>query len=86
MRKLVTLMKEANKLMGNLKLKLPQTNLKGIVLKELPARTQKPDDKKKNKGKSVEEKHERVPKREMTEIDKLDSELKAIESKLKSLG
>ena len=85
-RKLVTLMKETNKLMGRLKVKLPQTNLKGIVLRETPVKTQKPYDKKNKKGKSVEEKTEKVPKREMTEIDRLESELKAIEGKLRNLS
>ena len=84
-RKLVALMKETNKLMGKLKVNLPQTNLKGVVFKETPLHTQKTHEHKVKKDKGTEEKQEKVPKKEVTEIDRLESELKSIEGKLRSL-
>ena len=77
--KLRILMRDTNKLMGVLKLKLPQTNLKGIVPKHHEPKPKKVHAKKK-------EAEEKVPKRERTELDKLQEELRAIESKLKSFS
>ena len=75
--KLRDLVKEANKMMGNLKLKLPQTSLKGMAARKSP-------NPKKNPQKKKEAKEEKIPKKEKTELDKLEAELSAIESKLKS--
>ncbi len=74
------LLKQANKMLGDLRSKLPQTNLRATVAREAPK--PKVHHKKKKRAKSAEEK---APKRETTELDKLESELNAIESKLKSL-
>ena len=79
--KLRGLLKETNKVFGTLKSKLPQTNLRATVVREAP-RQPKKHHKKSKKAKVVEEK---MPKKEMTEADKLEAELTAIESKLKSL-
>lgn len=81
--KLRALLKDANKMLGSLKLKLPETNLRATAIKQITKHSKKPAHKK--KGKSAEEKPEKAPKREMTEIEKLESQLNAIESKLKSL-
>ena len=82
--KLSGLIKDANKMLGTLKGKLPQTNLRASAVKDT-ARQPKKAHHKKGKKKSVEEKQEKAPKKEVTELDKLESELNAIESKLKSL-
>ena len=90
--KLSSLLKEANKMLGNLKLKLPQTNLKAVVLKEIPPQTPKATYKKskKTKGKKTKVSEEKIQKKEpikkeMTDVEKLESELNAIEGKLKNL-
>ncbi|MDP3766109.1 MAG: hypothetical protein Q8R04_06370 [Nanoarchaeota archaeon] len=80
--KLKGLLKEANKTLGNLKLKMPQTNLRVTGMGEVTEHHRKSHHKKKKKGKHAEEK---VPKREMTELEKLETELTAIEDKLKGL-
>ena len=72
------LMRDTNKLVGVLRIKLPQTNLKGMVPKQHTPKTKKAAAKKK------ESPAEKVPKKERTELDKLQEELNAIESKLKS--
>ena len=82
--KLRGLLKDANKMLGNLRLKLPQTNLRATVVRETPVH-KKTHHKKKKKAKPAEEKQEKPPKREMTELEKLETELSAIEDKLKSL-
>ena len=79
--KLRSLLKDTNNMLGNLKLKLPQTNLRAIVVRE----TTHPNKIHKKKGKANEEKSEKLPKKEMTEIEILEAELSAIESKLKDL-
>jgi len=81
--KLRALLKDANKMLGSLKLKLPQTNLRAAAVKEITKHSKKPAHKK--KVKPSEEKPEKAPKREMTETEKLEAQLNAIESKLKSL-
>ena len=75
------LTKQANKMLGDLRTKLPQTNLRATAEAETQKQARKEHHKKK-KGKSDEEK---TPKKEMTEFDRLEAELNAIESKLKSL-
>ena len=77
------LIKQANKILGDLKAKLPQTNLRAMVAKEISRLPKKTHHK--GKKKIIEEKTDKAPKREMTELDKLESELSAIEGKLKSL-
>lgn len=79
------LIKDANKMLGNLRLKMPQTNLRAAPAAENPAH-KKPRHKKKKKAKSEEANPEKKPKKEMTELEKLEAELGAIESKLKSLS
>ena len=81
MHKLGRLLKDANKMLGDLKSKLPQTNLRAIV-NETPKQS-KAHHKKKKKGKVVEEKPQ---KKDMSELEKLESQLSAIESKLKGLA
>jgi len=70
------LIKDANKLMGNLKLKLPQTNLRGMAVRESPKPAKKKEIKEAPKKKET--------RKEKTELEKLEDELSAIESKLKS--
>ena len=74
------LMRDTNKMMADLKSKLPQTNLRSVVPKEI----------KKPAKKAVQKKYEaaqaKIPKKEKTELEKLESELSAIESKLKSFS
>lgn len=82
--KLRVLLKEANKTIGNLKSKLPQTNLRAIVVKDISNQVKKVHHAKGKKEKQAEEK--KAPKREMTEIEKLESELSSIEGKLKGLA
>lgn len=77
------LLKQANKMLGDLRLKLPQTNLRAKVTKEI----QKPENvhhKKSKNAKSGEA--QEMPKKGMTELEKLETELSAIEGKLKSLS
>ncbi|MBI1934924.1 hypothetical protein HYS31_00640 [Candidatus Woesearchaeota archaeon] len=77
--KLKAMIKDANKVLGTLKGKLPQTNLRVSSVRE-----DKPAPKKiHKKNKPAPQKKE--PKREMTEMERLEAELNAIESKLKSL-
>ena len=79
--KLRGLLRETNKVFGTLKSKLPQTNLRATVAGEAPKHPKK-HHKKSKKAKVVEEK---MPKKEITEADKLEEQLSVIESKLKSL-
>ena len=78
------LIRQANKMLSDLRLKLPQTNLRAVAVREAPRLPKKAHHKAK-KAKTAQEKTEKVPKKEMTELEKLESELSAIESKLKSL-
>ena len=78
------LLRDANKLLGTLRLKLPQTNLRATIVKENKKKHK--DDHKKKKEKPVEVKVEKAPKKEITELEKLESELGAIENKLKGLS
>lgn len=76
--KLKDLVKEANKMLGGLKIKLPHTNLKAAVAESKPKKVPE-----KKNAKATEKK---VPQKEITELQKLEAELSAIESKLKSLS
>ena len=76
--KLRNLVKDTNKLFGNLKLKLPQTSLKLAPVNKAQRQNEKHISKKK------EPKEGRMPKKDRTEMEKLEAELSAIESKLKS--
>ncbi|MEK6983083.1 MAG: hypothetical protein AABX33_00785 [Nanoarchaeota archaeon] len=82
MHKLKGLLKDANKLFGNLKRRLPQTNLKPIFIEETP----RPAAKALKKKKIDKTREEKTPKKEMTQLEKLETELGAIESKLKNLN
>jgi len=82
--KLRSLLKDANKMLGNLKSKLPQTNLRATVVREAP-RHPKAHHKKGKKAKIAEDRAEKMPKKEATEVDRLEAELSAIEEKLKGL-
>ena len=84
-RHLGVLLKQANKILGDLRLKLPQTNLRATAVREASSQPKKMHHNKKKKIQAAEEKSEKAPKKELTEIDKLEAELSAIESKLKSL-
>jgi len=86
--KLKSMVRSTNKLFGDLKAKLPQMNIKIAAsvptpksLVEAPAQGKQPLQKKKEKPVA-----QKAPKREMTEVEKLESELSAIESKLKNLN
>ena len=76
------LLKQANKMLGDLRLKLPQTNLRANVIRK----PQKPNDAPHKKGKKVKTAETKIPKKDMTELERLEAELGAIESKLKSLS
>jgi len=81
--RLRVLLKQANKMLGDLRLKLPQTNLRAKVTKEI----QKPQNAYHKKGKKVKPAEvQKMPKKDMTELEKLEAELSAIESKLKNLS
>ena len=88
--KLRILVRQANKMLNELKSRLPQTNLRAVVVKEAPKHAAPVHHKKKKKGKTVKEakaeNQAKTPKKEMTEIEKLEYELNAIEGKLKSLA
>ena len=78
------LIKQANKILGNLRLKLPQTNLRATAVR-VSSEPKMAHHKKKRKSNAAEEKQEKMPKKEITEVDKLEAELSAIEGKLKML-
>ena len=77
--KLRNLMRDANKIMAELKSKLPQTNFRSSAPRE-------PKPAKKIANKKNEAPQAKVPKKERTELERLESELSAIESKLKSFS
>lgn len=83
--KLRSLFKNTNKLLVTLKVKLPQTSLKAIVTKEAAIHDKKHHAKSKKAAKTAKEKIEDEPKRELSETEKLEAQLNAIESRLKSL-
>ena len=74
--------KEINKLVADLKSALPESKLRAINLKPVLKEGQKSKSGKKKKHKKSKEPEEKKP---VTEIEKLESELGAIEEKLGSL-
>ena len=76
--KLRTLVRHTNKMMAELKSKMPQTSLRVAVQKQPRNPVKEITHKKKEMIKS------KVPKKETTELERLQSELSAIESKLKN--
>lgn len=82
--KLRSLFKDTNKLLGSLKLKLPQTNLRVSTPKEAPVHRHHAKSRKAAKAKLPKEKVV-AAKREPSEAEKLEAQLNAIENKLKSL-
>ena len=82
--KLRSLFKDANKLLGTLKVKLPQTSLKATVIKE-QVHSKKHHAKNRKAPKDMKEKPEAAPKKELSDAEKLEAQLNAIESKLKNL-
>ena len=78
--KLRQIVKEANRLVSNLKTSLPETKIRAIKVSKLEtAEKKRPIIRKKKKSIEVKEK------KPMTELQKLESELNEIESKLGSL-
>ncbi|HLC50586.1 MAG TPA: hypothetical protein VJI97_04115 [Candidatus Nanoarchaeia archaeon] len=75
--KLRASMRGANRMMGSLKLMLPQTSMKPAAVEE---------HKKKHHSKKKVSHEARPQKREMSELEKLESELNVIEGKLKDLN
>ena len=88
--KLRVLVRQANKMLNELKSRLPQTNLRAVIVKETHKHPAPTHHRKKKKGKESKEikaeKQVKMPKKEMTDIEKLESELNAIEGKLKNLS
>ena len=80
--KLRVLLKDANKVMGALKLKLPQTNLRAIVGREAPRKTEEMTQGKKPSAKP----EQKTQKKDKNEFERLQDELNALESKLKNLS
>ena len=87
------LVRQANNMIRHLKSKLPQTSLRAAPVREIPKQIRQVPHIKKRKSKKLKEAKEvktekqvKIPKKPMTEIEKLESELNAIEGKLKSLS
>ena len=74
------LIRQANKTLGDLRAKLPQTNLRASAAREAPERKVAVKNQK-----AKPEKKQEPKKREMTELEKLEAELSSIEGKLRSL-
>ncbi len=93
MQKLRNFVKDVNKMMSDLRSKLPQTNLRAVDSRETPKKSKKVEIKKKKKTKAAEQRlpekkpaqEQKQPKKEMTDLEKLEAQLGAIEGKLKSL-
>ncbi len=84
--KLRVLLKDANKMLGSLKLKLPQTDLKALSVKETAKEPRKAAEKKKARTVQEKEKHPvKEPLKDITELEKLEAQLNAVEAKLKEL-
>lgn len=79
--KLRVLLRQANRMLGDLRGKLPQTNLRAAAARESPVH--KAHHKKRKKSKKEDKEPQ---KKELTQVEKLEAELSAIESKLKSLA
>lgn len=80
--KLRALLRQANRMLGDLRGKLPQTNLRAAAAREAPVHHAHHKKKKKPKASGQKE----PQKKELTQVEKLEAELSAIESKLKSLA
>ena len=81
--KLRALLRQANRMIGDLKSKLPQTDLKAVVIREQKPQAEKAW--KQNAQNSKQKPQEKPKKKELTELERLESELSAIEGKLKNL-
>lgn len=79
--RLRVLLRQTNRMLGDLRGKLPQTNLRAAIARPAPAH--KIHHKKKKKSKASGEK---APQKELTQVEKLEAELSAIENKLKNLA
>ena len=77
--KLRSILKESSKLFSNLKAALPQTSIKAVV--EVKKKPEVVEEVKKAKVKETK----KVKKRTISELEKLEAELSAIENKLSSL-
>ena len=77
--------REINKLVAKLKSELPQTSLKPEELKEKPKEEKKAKKAKKEAKEAPKKEPKKEPRKELTELEKLESELDAIESKLGSI-
>ena len=75
------MIKDANKKLGDLRAKLPQTNLRAAVVKQ--PQHHKAHKAPVNQSQPEKEKREKKP---STELERLEAELSAIEGKLKSLS
>lgn len=83
--KLRVLLKESNKMLGNLKLRMPQTSLKATDLKD-HLHIERAPHKKAKADKAPKDKEVEEPKKSMTNIEVLEAQLGAIEDKLKGLS
>lgn len=88
--KLRSLLKDSNKMLGSLRLKLPKTSLKAVTVNEVLPKHDKSAHNEKEKPKEKEKtykelKKDKEPKKELTELEKLEAQLSAIEGKLKDL-
>lgn len=79
--KLSNLLKETNKMFGALKLRMPQTSLRTNIARQTAPQTKKIVAKKKKKDATAK----KPVKRHISEVEKLETELSAIEGKLKGL-
>lgn len=77
--KLRTIVKEINRLVAKLKAELPTTSLR---IEEMPQKLKKPEM---VKPKKTAKEIKAEPKKELTELEKLESELDAIEQRLSGI-
>lgn len=88
--KLRVLLKGTNKMLGHLKERLPKTDLKAAIVREAPAHHKeshlKKHHKKGKKGRPAKIELEKAPNKEITEVERIESELNAIENKLKNMA
>ena len=81
--KLRRLLKETHKMFGSLKANLPETNLKAVIVKEKETKKSAKKRNYRHDKKKPETENKQKPDKDMNEIEKLGSQLNAIESKLK---
>ena len=74
--------REINKFVAKLKSELPQTSLKPEELKEKPKEEKKANKAKKEAKEAPKKEPKKEPRKELTELEKLESELDIIESRL----